>query len=138
MRQFDYIYYRIASLYIDTFNDKRGVALGALFVALCQLFIIGSVITLIAILSRDFNSIVFDRFLSSSNHKLWTWLIAVSILGFNFHRYFVKLNYEYLKTKWILEDSMSKHQNGLIITWFSILIFILMVVLAILRKYSYK
>jgi hypothetical protein len=112
--------------------------LSVLFVSLIQIFIIGFIAILIAILSPDFNSIIFDRFLNNHNYKLWKTLIALLILGFNFHRYFAILNFDKIKTKLSFEDSKTKSRNGWILAWSIILIFITVIGLAILRQNIYK
>jgi len=137
MRPFDYIYYRIASLYLSTFKDKTGTALGALFVSICHIFILGLIMNSIAILSRGFNAIVFDGFLNNHNYKSWNALIALVITGFNFFRYFSIVNYDSLKAKWSLEDSETKHKKGLTIACFSILLLISVIGLAIFRQKIY-
>ena len=138
MRIFDYIYFRIASLYLNTFKDKNGLALGALFVSLLQIFILGLLMNMTAILSQDFNSFVFDRFLNDDNYKIWKLFIAIFILGSNFYRYFSIINYEQLLNRWSYEDSVTKRNRGVNMTWFTIILFISVIGLALVRQIIYK
>jgi hypothetical protein len=91
---FDYVFYRIANLYLSSFKDKNGEALGALFVSLFQIFLIGLLLLIIAIFSKGFNSLIFDGYLNNPDYTLWKMLIPLVVLGFNFSRYFRFNNYD--------------------------------------------
>jgi len=124
-------------MYLNTFKDKNGESLGATFVALLQLSILCLVLILISIISKDFNTMVFSSFLNNPHYKLWKILLAVSVLGFNFYRYFTKKRYNTLKAKWMMEDSNTKYKNGLIIAWFTIIVLACGIGFAIIRQKMY-
>ena len=138
MAIFDYIFFRITNLYISSFKDKNGEALGALFVTLFQIFIIGLILLIFALLSESFNYFVFDGFLNNPDYKLRKMSIPIIVLGFNFYRYFQICNYGFLKVKWINEDSKTRYINGWIIAISVVLIFISMIFCAVSRQHLIK
>ena len=138
MTAFDYIFFRIASIYLNYFKDKSGEALGALFITLFQIFLLGLFVTTVALVSSNFNSLLFDQFLNNSEYKLWKTLIAILILGYNFRRYFIVKKFDSLNQEWLMEELSKKKRNGWIITCLTLFIFIFTIYLSILRQRLYK
>jgi hypothetical protein len=134
MQYFDYIFFRIASLYLNTFHDRNGESLASLFIALLQLFMLLSILLLMAIFYEKINVILFKEFLNNPKYLYWKILPAVLILGINFYRYFTIKTYSILKSEMIFESAETKRRNGWIITCFSILILFGTIGLAIIRQ----
>ena len=134
MKFFDYIFFRITSLYLNTFNDRNGESIGSLFLSLLQLFILLFILLLVAVFDEKINEIIFTNFFNNSKFRYWKILTALIILGFNFYRYFSIKNYSKLKSVWIFESSDTKRRNGWLITCFSIIIFCGTIGLAIIRQ----
>lgn len=136
MNLFDYIFYRVADFYINTFNSKNGEALGALLVTLMQGFHIVSILIVCAFFSKDVNAI-FEanegKTLMQSNASI----LAIVVLAFNFYRYFKIKNYNTLKRMWIFEDNTTKANKGSLIILYIIINLILTISLSIYRKYYF-
>ncbi|HEY4788281.1 MAG TPA: hypothetical protein VIH57_19645, partial [Bacteroidales bacterium] len=82
---FDYIFYRVADFYINTFKAKNGEALGALLVTLMQGFHIVSILIFCAFFSSDVNAI-FEANEGKTLMRSYASILAIAVLAFNFYR----------------------------------------------------
>ncbi len=133
---FDYIFYRVADFYINTFNAKNGEALGALLVTLLQGFHIVSILILCAFFSSDVNAI-FEINEGKTLMRSYASVLAIAVLAFNFYRYFKIKNYNTLREKWVFEDSTSKAKKGTMIVVYVIVNLTITIGLSIYRKYYF-
>lgn len=134
MMVFDYIFYRVANFYTNTFKDKNGEALGALLVTLLQGFHIVSILIIVAFFANSVNA-MFEANEGKNFMHSYASVLAIILLAFNFYRYFNIKNYDVLRKKWAFEDNATKTRKGMLIMGYITFNLIITIGLSIYRKY---
>lgn len=137
MKFFDYIFYRVASYYINKWNDDTGHIYGIGVVSIMQLIHVLIVAVVLALAFEPINELLFEK--KEGGNFLNSGIIyPVAILFIiNFTRYLKFKKYSYFNNYWENEPDKLKIKRGWLIILYIVLNLVITTLISIYRRYYF-